>query len=65
MAVEHETPHCSAVSTFEQAQATCMKRILAPVFATCCLFRTGLSLADDAAKQLAGTWKVVSFDYQV
>jgi hypothetical protein len=37
-----------------------MKRILALVFATCWLFRTGLSFADDAAKQLAGTWKVVS-----
>src|SRR6266446_2951381 len=37
-----------------------MKRILALVFATCCLFRTGFSVADDAAKQLAGTWKIVS-----
>ena len=37
-----------------------MKRILALVFATCCLFWTGFSFADDAAKQLAGTWKVVS-----
>jgi len=37
-----------------------MKRILALVFATCCLFWTELSIADDAAKQLAGTWKVVS-----
>ena len=37
-----------------------MRRILALVFATCFLFRTGLSLADDAAKRLAGTWKVVS-----
>jgi Lipocalin-like domain len=37
-----------------------MKRILALVFATCCLFRAGLSFADDAAKQLVGTWKVVS-----
>ena len=37
-----------------------MKRILAVAFATCCLFRTGCSFADDAAKQLAGTWKVVS-----
>ena len=36
-----------------------MKRILALVFATCCLW-TELSFADDAAKQLAGTWKVVS-----
>src|SRR5215471_16856011 len=37
-----------------------MKRILALVFATCCLFRTGFSFADDAAKQITGTWKVVS-----
>ena len=37
-----------------------MKRILALVFVICCLFRTGLLFADDAAKQLAGTWKVVS-----
>ena len=37
-----------------------MKRILAFVFATCCLFPTGFSFADDAANQLAGTWKVVS-----
>ena len=37
-----------------------MKRILALVFAACCLFRTGFSFAEDAAKQLAGTWKVVS-----
>jgi hypothetical protein len=37
-----------------------MKRILALFFASCCLFWTGLSFADDAAKQLAGTWKVVS-----
>jgi Lipocalin-like domain len=37
-----------------------MKTILAFVFATCCLFRTEFSFADDAAKQLAGTWKVVS-----
>jgi Lipocalin-like domain len=37
-----------------------MKRIPALVFATCCLFRTELSIADDAAKQLAGSWKVVS-----
>jgi hypothetical protein len=37
-----------------------MKKILALVFATCCLFRTGLSFADDAAKQLVGSWKVVS-----
>src|SRR5215510_15221362 len=37
-----------------------MKWILALVFAACCLFRTGFSFADDAAKQLAGTWKVVS-----
>jgi len=37
-----------------------MKRILALIFATCCLFPTGVSLADDAAKQLVGTWKVVS-----
>jgi hypothetical protein len=37
-----------------------MKKILAVVFATCCLFRTGVAFADDAAKQLAGTWKVVS-----
>ena len=36
-----------------------MRRILALVFATCCLW-TELSFADDAAKQLAGTWKVVS-----
>ena len=41
-------------------RATCMKRILALVFATCCLFRIGFSFAEDAAKQLAGTWKVVS-----
>ena len=38
----------------------CMKWILALVFATCCLFWTEFSFADDAAKQLAGTWKVVS-----
>ena len=37
-----------------------MKWILALVFATCCLSWTGFSFADDAAKQLAGTWKVVS-----
>ena len=37
-----------------------MKRILTIVFATCYLFPTGFSFADDAAKQLAGTWKVVS-----
>ena len=37
-----------------------MKKILALVFATWCLFQTGFSFADDAAKQLAGTWKVVS-----
>jgi hypothetical protein len=37
-----------------------MKRILALVFATCCLLWMGLSFADDAAKQLAGTWKIVS-----
>ena len=37
-----------------------MKRILALFFASCCLFWTGLSIADDAATQLAGTWKVVS-----
>ena len=40
--------------------AACMKWILALVFATCCLSWTGFSFADDAAKQLAGTWKVVS-----
>ena len=37
-----------------------MKRIFALGLAACCLFRAGLSLADDAAKQLVGTWKVVS-----
>jgi hypothetical protein len=37
-----------------------MKWILALVFATCCLFRMEFSFADDAATQLAGTWKVVS-----
>ena len=37
-----------------------MKKILAVAFATCCLFRTGVAFADDAAKQLAGTWKVIS-----
>jgi len=37
-----------------------MKRILALISAACCLFRTGVSFADDAAKQLAGTWNVVS-----
>jgi hypothetical protein len=37
-----------------------MKMIFALFFASCCLFRTGLSSADDATKQLAGTWKVVS-----
>src|SRR5262249_54725237 len=37
-----------------------MKRSLALFFASCCLFWTGLSFADDAAKELAGTWKVVS-----
>jgi Lipocalin-like domain len=37
-----------------------MKWILALIFATCCLFRTGVSLADDAARQLVGTWKVIS-----
>jgi hypothetical protein len=37
-----------------------MKRILALVFATCCLLWMELSFADDAAKQLAGTWKIVS-----
>ena len=36
-----------------------MNRILALLFAICCLFRTGFSFAEDA-KQLAGTWKVVS-----
>src|SRR5262249_14894822 len=38
----------------------CMKRILGLIFATCFLFGTGVSLADDAARQLVGTWKVVS-----
>ena len=37
-----------------------MKRILALFIASCCLFRTELSFADDAARQVAGTWKVVS-----
>jgi lipocalin-like protein len=37
-----------------------MKGILALFFASCCLFGTGLSFADDAAQRLAGTWKVVS-----
>jgi lipocalin-like protein len=37
-----------------------MKRLLALFFASCCLFWTGLSFADDAATRLAGTWKVVS-----
>ena len=38
----------------------CMKWILALVFATFCLCQPGFSFADDAAKQLAGTWRVVS-----
>src|SRR5882757_5825788 len=37
-----------------------MKRILALVFTTLLAVPTGLSFADDAGKQLAGTWKVVS-----
>jgi len=37
-----------------------MKRILALFLASFCLFRMGFSFADDAPKQLAGTWKVVS-----
>ena len=37
-----------------------MKNILALFFASCCLLWTGLSFADDAGKQLAGTWNVVS-----
>src|ERR1043166_6321844 len=37
-----------------------MEKIVALVFAACCLFRTEFSFAEDAAKQLAGTWKVVS-----
>ena len=37
-----------------------MKAILALGLAACCLLRSGLSLADDAARQLVGTWKVVS-----
>ncbi len=37
-----------------------MKWIFALIISICCFLRTGLSFADDAAKQIAGTWKVVS-----
>ncbi len=38
-----------------------MKWIFALIISICCFFRTGFSFADDAAKQIAGTWKVVSW----
>jgi Lipocalin-like domain len=38
-----------------------MKSILALVVAACCFFRPGFSLADDTAKQITGTWKLVSW----
>ncbi len=38
-----------------------MKWIFALVIAICCFFRPGFSFADDLAKQIAGTWKVVSW----
>ena len=37
-----------------------MKTILACVFAAGCLIWTSLSFAEEPAKQLAGTWKVIS-----
>jgi hypothetical protein len=41
-------------------RGTSVKRIFALVFATFCLCQPRFSFADDAAKQLAGTWRVVS-----
>jgi Lipocalin-like domain len=38
-----------------------MKSILAIAVATSCVFRPGLSYAEDAATQLTGTWKLVSW----
>jgi hypothetical protein len=37
-----------------------MTKIFTLALASCCLFPTGFSFADDAAKRLAGTWNVVS-----
>jgi hypothetical protein len=37
-----------------------MKWIFALIISICCFLRAGFSFADDAAKQIAGTWKVVS-----
>lgn len=38
-----------------------MKSFFALVVAACCFFRPGFSFADDTAKEITGTWKLVSW----
>src|ERR1700730_3388083 len=38
-----------------------MKSFFALVVAACCFFRPGFAFADDTAKQITGTWKLVSW----
>jgi hypothetical protein len=38
-----------------------MKRVLAIVAATVCLILPGIGFAQDAAKQIVGTWKLLTW----
>ena len=42
-----------------------MVRLLAFVLAACCYLQPGFALAQDTAKQLAGSWKLNSWTVQI